>query len=151
MIRPFLIGMVAGMRSMTPLAAMSIAKRRGLLPCDNGAPGLIGTRFLSKASMVLAVAEWVGDKIPSSPDRIIVPGIAARVVSAALAGAAMAPRRHRSTAAIVGATAAVLGAYLSFAVRARAIRRFGQSRTGLVEDVIAVGGTLWLLKRARPK
>jgi hypothetical protein len=42
-----------------------------------------------------------GDKLPFSPDRIIAPGIAARVVSGALAGAALAPIHRRSNAAVL--------------------------------------------------
>ena len=145
----FLIGLGAGMRSMTPLALVSIAKVRGRLPAGSGAPKFLGTPFSSSAAVVLAVGELVGDKWSSAPDRTVVPGIAARVVTGALAGAALAPRSARPTAAIVGASAAVLGAYVSFAVRSRAIRRFGQTPTGLLEDAIAVGSALWLLNRAR--
>lgn len=40
-----LMGAVAGMRSMTPLAAVAHAASKGALPVDNGAPRLLTTRL----------------------------------------------------------------------------------------------------------
>jgi hypothetical protein len=43
-----------------------------------------------------------------------------------------------ATGAALGAVAAVGAAYLTFALRTRAMRRFGQTATGLVEDAFTL-------------
>jgi uncharacterized membrane protein len=147
-IRSLLIGAVAGMRSMTPIAAVSTAQNRGHLPDDNGAPALLGHPLVSAGLLALAAGELVGDKLPSAPDRIIAPGLAARLVTGAVAGAALAPREQRVAAAALGAFGAVAASYLTFNLRVAAMRRFGQVPTGLVEDAIAVGAAVALMRGA---
>ena len=70
-------------------------------------------------TLALAAAELLGDKMRSAPDRIIVPGILARVLTGAIAGAAVAPREDRPLGALLGATVAVGAAYLTFRLRKR--------------------------------
>lgn len=149
MIRSLLIGAVAGMRAMTPLAAVAVAARRNALPRGNGAPALLGAPFVAAGALALAVGELAGDKMPSAPDRIAAPGIAARLVTGAIAGAALAPRDRRTLAAAAGGAAAVGSAYLTWRLRMRAARHFGQTAAGLVEDAIAVGGALLIVGSAR--
>lgn len=144
--RPFLIGFLAGQRSMTPLAATAIAARARRLPPDNGAPGILSRPYAVIGAGALAVGELLGDKLRSAPDRTVPAGLAARLVTGALAGAALAPRTQRREAAFMGAAGAVLGGYLGLAVRKRAIRRFGQTKSGLVEDALTVAATALILR-----
>lgn len=139
MLRSFLIGLVAGSRAMTPLAAVSDAAQRGALPADSGAPAWLGHPAVGMASKLLAAGELWGDKLHAAPDRIVPAGIAARLVTGGLAGAALAPRRYVLIGAALGATAAVGAAYLTFGARMRAMRRFGQQSTGVIEDALTVG------------
>ncbi len=149
MLSSLLMGAVTGMRSMTPLAVVTSAARRGELPRDSGAPALLGGPVASVAALVLAAGELLGDKMPSAPDRIVTPGIAARLVTGALAGMALAPRRERRRAAVAGAVSSVGSAMITFHARKAAMRRFGQMQTGLVEDAIAVAGAVWIASHAR--
>ena len=57
-------------------------------------------------------------------------------MSAGIAGAALAPRGREKTGAVVAVATAVPLAYLTLAARRRAIARFGQTRSGLVEDAL---------------
>lgn len=139
MLRSFLIGLVAGSRAMTPLAAVSDAAQRGALPADSGAPGWLGHPATAMASKLLAAGELWGDKLDSAPDRIVPAGIAARLVTGGLSGAVLAPRRYALIGAALGATAAVGAAYLTFGARRRAMRRYGQQPTGVIEDALTVG------------
>ncbi len=139
MIRSLLIGISAGARSMTPLAVVSNAARRGALAADSGAPAWLGHPLVTAACAAVAMGELGGDKLKSAPDRIVLAGIVTRVVSGGLAGAALAPRRRVVAGALLGAAAAVGSAYLTFDVRRRAMRRFGQTSTGVVEDVLTLG------------
>ncbi|KAB7772558.1 DUF4126 family protein [Xanthomonas maliensis] len=143
-----LMGLVAGMRAMTPLAAVTQAARRGHLPADNGAPRVLGNPVVSAGMLALAGGELAGDKMRSAPDRIVLPGMVARIASGAIAGAALAPRRQRTLAAVLGAGAAVGAAYLTFDLRMRALRRYGQTSTGAVEDALTVGAATLIAKRA---
>lgn len=149
MLRSLLIGLVAGSRALTPLATVSDAARRGALPLASGAPSWLGHPAVAAASKVLAAGELWGDKLNAAPDRIALPGLIARVVSGGLAGAALAPRRQAAIGGLVGAAAAVGAAYLTFAARTRAMRRFGQKSTGLVEDALTLGASQLALRGGR--
>jgi uncharacterized membrane protein len=104
---------------------------------------MLSSPGFSKVAFALAAGEVLGDKMRSAPDRIIMPGILARVVAGAVAGMAVAPREERPIAAVVGAAAAVGAAYISFDLRRRAMRHGGQTPTGLLEDAVAIGAALW--------
>lgn len=145
MIRSALIGLAAGSRAMTPLAAVSDAAKTGNLPRDNGAPAWLGSPLVAAATKLLAAGELAGDKMKSAPDRIVPAGIAARLVSGGLTGAALAPRRYRYAGALLGATAAVAAAYFTFNGRMKAMRRHGQTSTGLIEDALTVAATQGVL------
>ncbi len=142
MLRSLLIGLVAGSRSMTPLAAVALADRTRRLPRDNGAPGFLDSPWVQAGAVAMAVGELFGDKMRSAPDRIVAPGIAARLVTGAIAGAALAPKDQRPAAMVVGAAAAVAASYVTFNLRMRALRRYGQTPSGLVEDALTLLGAL---------
>lgn len=147
MLRSLLIGALAGSRSLTPLAMVSGAARRDRLPPGHSAPALLGDPRVTAGIGALAAAELAGDKWKHAPDRIVLPGMAARVVTASAAAMALAPRERRTTAAALGAAAAIGSAYLTFAARVRAMRRWGQVPTGLVEDALVVGAS-WAVVHA---
>ena len=149
MIRSLLIGLIAGARSMTPLAAVSEAARAGRLPADNGAPSWLGHPLVAAGSKLLAAGELWGDKWKSAPDRIVPAGLAARLVTAGIAGAALAPRKQAVTGAVVAATAAVVASYITWDLRMRALRTYGQASSGLVEDVLVVAATEMIVEGAR--
>ena len=156
MLSSLLIGLVGGMRSLTPLAAVALAKNQRWLPRDNGAPDIIGNPIVTTGLVALAIGELFGDKMKTAPDRIIPAGIAARMVSGAISGAALAPRNQRVTAATLGAIGAIASAYITWDARMRAISEHGQTTTGLFEDAVtlstaaAVVATAPALQRALP-
>ncbi len=151
MIRSALIGLAAGARAMTPLAAVSDAAKTNALPRDNGAPDWLGSPLVAAATKLLAAGELAGDKMKTAPDRIVAAGIAARLVSGGLAGAALAPRRYRYAGAALGASAAVAAAYVTFNIRMKFLRRFGQTSTGVIEDALTVAVTQAVLLGAGPR
>src|ERR1700760_3742148 len=131
-----LIGAVASARSMTPMATLATARLAG-----RRTPGklvLLDHPVFKLGALAMGVGELFGDKMKSAPDRTVLLGLLARVLSAGIAGAALAPRgRERSGAAVAVATAVPL-AYLTLAGRKRAMARSGQTRSGLLEDALAV-------------
>jgi uncharacterized membrane protein len=131
-----LIGAVASARSMTPMAGISAARLAG-----RRTPGelvLLDRPLVRYGALAMGLGELLGDKMKSAPDRTVVLGLLARVASAGIAGAALAPRgRERAGAAVAVATAVPL-AYATLAGRKRAMARIGQTRSGLVEDALVV-------------
>ncbi|AYV46095.1 DUF4126 domain-containing protein [Caulobacter flavus] len=138
MLASFLIGLAAGARALTPFAAVSDAAAKGALPADNGAPSWLGHPLVSAGTKALAAGELWGDKLHSAPDRIVPAGLLARVITAGIAGAALAPRNRALAGGVLGATAAIVAAYVTFDLRMAALKRFGQTPTGLVEDALTV-------------
>lgn len=143
-----LMGAIAGMRAMTPLATVANAARNGELPAGNGAPALLAGPLVSAGVLALAAGELAGDKMASAPDRIVPAGMVARIATGAIAGVSLAPRGQRPLAAALGATAAIGAAYLTFALRVRAMERFGQTVTGAIEDAVALGGAVLIARSA---
>jgi uncharacterized membrane protein len=138
MIRSILMGLVAGQRSMTPLAALAGAARRGTLPHDNP-PARLMTRLAPAAGGVLmAAAEMAGDKMKTAPDRTVPLGLIARTITAGFAGAALAPPKRQVSGAALGIGAAVASSFAGIAARKWAMRRWGQTATGIVEDGIVL-------------
>lgn len=72
----------------------------------------------------------------------------ARIATGVIVGTALAPREQRGIAALLGATTAVAAAYLTFNARMRAIERYGQTSTGVVEDAISVGAATLIMRSA---
>ncbi|QDX25989.1 DUF4126 domain-containing protein [Sphingomonas suaedae] len=138
MLRSILLGLVAGSRAMTPLAAVANAARTGRLPRDSAAPPLLAHPLISAGTGGLALLELVGDKQDKAGDRIVTPAVVVRTLNAAFAGAMLAPRRRRLAAAAVAGTAAAAASYVSWRMRKTAMERHSQATTGLVEDAIVV-------------
>lgn len=131
-----LIGAVASARSMTPMATIAMARLSG-----RRTPGqlvLLDHPVVKVGALAMGAGELAGDKMKSAPDRTVFLGLLARVMSAGIAGAALAPGgRERAGAAVAIATAVPL-AYLTLAGRKRAMARIGQTRSGLIEDALIV-------------
>ncbi len=142
MIRSILMGIVAGSRSMMPLAMVANAARTGQLPAGNGAPRFLAHPLVSLGTTALAAYELIGDKQKSAPDRIIPPAVVIRSLNAAFAGMALAPREQRFAAAALTGATAVIASYITFAARMRAMRDHDRVATGFAEDAIVISTAL---------
>lgn len=138
MIRSFLIGLVAGQRGITPLAAIATATRRKEIPADLPLQKLMLNPVIAAGTAALAAAEMAGDKMKSAPDRIVPIGLAVRTVTAAYAGAALAPRDAGGKGAALAVGTALISSYIGWRLRCAAMRRYGQTATGFVEDAIVL-------------
>ncbi len=146
MLASFLMGLVGGQRAMTPLAVVSVGAARGELPADNGAPRLLAHPLVAAAAVALAIGEMAGDKLKTAPARIVPIGLAARLITSAIAGVALAPRQQRWPASAVGGATAVMASYVGWRARTAAMPRYGQTPTGLVEDAIVVISAITILR-----
>ena len=131
-----LIGAVASARSMTPMATIAMARL-----ADRSTPGelaLLDRPLFKYGALAMGVGELAGDKMKSAPDRTVFLGLLARVASAGIAGAALAPEGREKAGAAVAIATAVPMAYLTLSARKRAMASIGQTRSGLIEDLLIV-------------
>lgn len=131
-----LIGAVASARSMTPMAALATARLAG-----ERTPGklvLLDHPLFKFGALAMGVGELFGDKMKTAPDRTVFLGLLARVMSAGIAGAALAPRGREKVGAALAVGTAVPLAYLGLAGRKRAMAEIGQTKSGLIEDALVV-------------
>jgi uncharacterized membrane protein len=132
-----LIGAVASARSMTPMAGIAAATLAG-----RRTPGqlvLLDHPVVKVGALAMGVGELLGDKMKSAPDRTVFLGLLARIMSAGIAGAALAPKGSEKTGAAIAVATAVPLAYATLAGRKEAMARIGQTKSGLIEDALIVG------------
>ncbi|MBI0475049.1 DUF4126 domain-containing protein [Sphingomonas sp. MA1305] len=149
MLRSFLIGLVAGQRAMTPLAAVATAAQRDTLPADAPGRALLRGPLGTSGAIVAAASEMAGDKMKTAPDRTVPAGLIGRTLTAAYAGAAFAPKHQRAAAAALAAVTAIGASYAGIALRKAAMKRWGQTATGFVEDALVMGGGLAIASMRR--
>lgn len=145
------IGLAAGLRSFTPLAAVSWVAWLGWLPLDHTWLAFFGHPWVAPALTALALAELVGDKLPQTPSRKKPAVFAARIVSGALCGAALtAPYSAWSTGLMAGIVGAVIGTLAGHALRTRLAAGLGRDwPVALGEDAVAVIGATLIVWAAR--
>lgn len=145
-----LIGAVASARSMTPMATIAAARLAGRH--TTGELVLLDRPLFNAGALAMGVGELFGDKMKTAPDRTVLLGLLARVMSAGIAGAALAPRGREQAGALVAVATAVPLAYMTLAARKRAMARIGQTRSGLIEDALIVAAGVAVVTLAtRPK
>ena len=134
---------------MSPMAALAGAHLAG-----RTTPGrlmLLKQPVFTAGALMMGVGELFGDKMRTAPDRTVPLGLIARIMSAGIAGAALAPRGRERMGGAVAVATAVPMAYLTLAARKRAMRQSGQTRSGLVEDLLvvcsALGVVMWATRR----
>jgi uncharacterized membrane protein len=135
-----LIGMVAGMRTMTAPTAVSWAAWLGYLNVRGTWLGFLAHAWTPWILTLLAIGELIVDKLPTTPSRKVPLGFGARVVSGALSGAAISTAGGETVggmiAGIVGAVLGTLGGY-DFRTRLAAVLRKDRP-AALIEDAIAI-------------
>lgn len=146
MLRSILIGLVAGQRGITPLAAIAQATARGDLPVQLPLQRLFLFPPITAGTTALAAAEMAGDKMNSAPDRIVPEGLLVRSTTSAYAGAALAPRNKRALGAALAVGTALASSYVGWRIRCAAMKRYRQTPTGLVEDAIVATGAMAITK-----
>src|SRR4051812_35331882 len=83
------IGIVAGLRAMMALAAVSWAVRLGAIALGGSRLAFLGNGWFPWIFTVLAVGELIVDQLPAPPSRTQPSAFGARLVSGALSGAAI--------------------------------------------------------------
>jgi uncharacterized membrane protein len=137
----FVLGMTAGLRSLTPLAlvAWTSPHRHAL---EQTWLAFMGWRVTAYIFTALALAELVTDKLPFTPSRLTPVPFGARILSGALCGATLGAAVHQSmaVAALVGAAGGIAGSFAGYRARHRLVTKYRvpDLAVALIEDVIAI-------------
>jgi uncharacterized membrane protein len=146
----FLIGFLAGLRSLTAPAATAWAVYLGRLKIG-GPLSLIGSVPSVAILTLLAIVELVADKLPQTRNRTSPPGLAARIVTGGLTGACIAAAGAQGVlvGAVLGAIGGIVGCFGGYRARAALVKSLDTSDMyiALAEDLFAVAGCLWVVSR----
>ena len=146
----FLIGFLAGLRSVTPPAVTAWATHLGWLRV----PSPLSWIGMARAAVVFtlfALVELVTDKLPKTPSRTAPPGLIARILLGGLCGAcfALAGGEGLVLGAVLGIVGALAGTYGGYQARTRLVKALGTPDfvIALLEDLVTIGGSLWVVSR----
>jgi uncharacterized membrane protein len=146
-----LIGVVAGLRSLTAPAVVTWAAHQNWLNLQNTPLSFMGSIPTVVIFTLLAVAELVVDKLPSTPSRLKPPGLIARIILGGLSGACTAVARMQSTlfGTLLGATGGVAGAFGGHELRTRLVKalKVRDLVIALLEDAVAIAVGLLIVSR----
>jgi uncharacterized membrane protein len=146
----FLIGVIAGLRSMTAPAVVSWAARLGWLHLENTGLAFVGAAVTPYILSVLAIGELIADKLPKTPSRKTPGPFVVRVLVGAFCGAALAmPSQGLIGGVLAGALGAVAGTLGGYQARTGLVRAIGGKDLpiALLEDAVAIFGGLFIVSR----
>jgi len=137
-----LIGIIAGLRAFTAIAAVSWAAKFGTLQLAGTHLAFLGSTVTTWIVTALALFELVNDQNPKTPSRKVPPQFAARILFGGFSGAAIGLALGNLWIGLIcGAVGAVIGTLGGAAVRGKLATAFGKDLpAGLLEDAIAILG-----------
>ncbi len=138
-----LIGIVAGLRALTPPAVVAWAACLGWLDVSDKWSHWVGSWITVAVLTVLLVVELVTDQLPKTPSRTTTPQFATRLLTGAFAGAVIGSAFHHTFIALGGGIiGAVLGTLGGYRARKGLVERNGghDLPVALTEDAVAVLG-----------
>ncbi|HEX2917984.1 MAG TPA: DUF4126 domain-containing protein [Edaphobacter sp.] len=147
----FLIGCVAGLRSMTaPAIVCAAAYLRWIHP--EGTP----LAFMASVAAlwvftICAVGELIVDKLPNTPARTAPMGLIARALTGGLSGATLAASSGKSIAigAVLGAVGGIAGAFAGYNIRHGIVVHMNMPDIviAVIEDLLTITGGLFVVAR----
>jgi uncharacterized membrane protein len=147
----FLIGVVTGLRSMTAPAVVAWAAHRSWLNLHGTSLTFMGSTAAVVIFSLMAAAELVADKLPSTPSRLKPTGLVARIILGGLSGAGLAVAGAQSIVIgiVLGAVGGVVGAFAGYQIRTRLVQalKVPDLVVALLEDVVAIGGGILIVSR----
>ncbi len=146
----FLIGVVAGSRSMLAPAVVSWAANLNVLDVGRTPVALMGYRITVIIFTVLSAGELIADKLPKTPSRKQPLSFIIRIVTGSLSGVTVGASGHMALAGLfLGAAGAVAGTLGGAAIRTRLAAAFGRDfPAAILEDIAAIAIALFAVLRA---
>jgi uncharacterized membrane protein len=143
-----LIGVVAGLRSLTAPAVVAWAGFLGWINLSHTWASWMADLITVIVLTVLAVGELVTDKLPKTPPRSAPLGFGARIIMGGFSGAVIGAAWHFTFSSLgAGVVGAVLGTLGGYHARRRLVAaRGGQDLPiALLEDAVAILGGFAIL------
>ncbi|WP_035347081.1 DUF4126 family protein [Edaphobacter aggregans] len=147
----FLIGLVAGLRSMMAPAIVCAAAYLQWVHLEGTPLAFMTNRVTLWIFTFLAISELIADKLPQTPNRTSAVGLVARAVMGGLAGAALAASGGQAllAGALLGAAGGVAGAFAGFEIRKGLVTQMNLPDfvVAVVEDLLTISGGLFVVSR----
>jgi uncharacterized membrane protein len=147
----FLIGVIAGLRTMMAPAIVSWAAGLGRVPLEGSPLDFMSHPITRYIFGIAALGELVIDKLSKTPSRKVPPQFIARVITGALSGAALGGSQQALIGGLIaGAVGAVAGTLGGAEVRSRLVKATGGKDLpiALLEDAIAIIGGILIVTHA---
>jgi uncharacterized membrane protein len=104
---------------------------------------------------LLAIGEIIFDKLPNTPNRTAPMGLIGRIVTGGLTGAcvslgfSLGGGKSAVIGAGLGVFGGIAGCFGGYEIRARLVKALRQPdfNVALIEDLIAIGGSLFIVSR----
>lgn len=143
----FLIGIVAGSRTMMAPAALAWGAWLGWIDLSPTWAAFLGSGWAVLVLSVMALGELVADQLPSTPSRKVPVQFGGRILSGAFSGAALGALAGGSVLGLIaGVVGAVAGTFGGAELRGRMAAAFGSDRpAALIEDAAAVALGLFVV------
>jgi uncharacterized membrane protein len=138
-----MLGFANGLRTLTPIAVVCWFAYTSHLHVEGTWAFWAANRTAAIVFTVLALGEYVGDKLPQTPSRTAAGPLAARIAFGGLVGAIVATSLHLSPALGIfpGAISAIAGAFLGYQLR-RSLTATGKLPdfpVAVAEDAVTIG------------
>jgi uncharacterized membrane protein len=147
----FLIGGVDGLRCMTAPATVAWAAHLNWLNLHNTFLSFMESTAAVVIFTLLAAVEMVVDQLPSTPSRVQVRGLTARMILGAFSGACIAIAGGQSIAigAVLGLVGGIAGAFAGYQARTRLVKalKVRDLFIALPEDAVAIAAGLFIVSR----
>jgi len=145
------LGLLAGMRtSSAPAITSHILSHHHSRQLSHSSLAFMQSDKVATALKIFVIAELIGDKLPSAPNRIKPVGLIARCLSGALAGASIykASGNQPLAGALVGSAAALASTFGSFLLRKSIVRqtRIFDPVIGALEDALVIGAGVGIVE-----
>jgi uncharacterized membrane protein len=147
----FLIGLLTGLRALTPTAVTAWGAHAGWLKLRTPVLSWLGTLPAAIVFTIFAIVELTSDKLPKTPARTAPPGLISRIMLGAFTGACIAMGNGRGffLGGILGIVGALAGAFGGYQVRTRLVKALNVPDyvVAVIEDLVTICGSLWVVSR----
>jgi uncharacterized membrane protein len=144
-----LLGLATGMRTMTPMAVLCWFAYFGYLPVEGTWAAWTARLSVAILFTVLALGEFVGDKLPRTPNRTALAPLLARIIFAGLGGSICATAMHGAglEGVLLAVAGALIGAFGGYMIRRDIVQKLGcpDWPIALVEDLSAILAAMFAL------
>jgi uncharacterized membrane protein len=138
------IGVLAGLRSLTPPAVLSQAARGRCVRSRKNPLKVMASTKVARTLTSMAAGELVADKLAATPSRLSPGPLAARLLSGAICGAALCASAKKPVreGAIAGALGALAGSIAGYHLRHTMSKNMPGFAAALIEDAVTIAGSV---------